>query len=602
MNENTGLSAATQGNYLISWNLQDGLEEEQWSWSECLEHNGQAPPRQPPGKALFSPDYACLAVTYRGLPIFLIDVAAGALIGQCSRETVPNARGGGKHYVVDAMAFNPSPEINILIASYGDGELAIYNLWTAELRVRVSSVFAHSLACSPDGRTLLTGSTRGTINIYEFAGAEGENVSLLYTIDAYEDGVRDVAFSSDSLCFADIRGSQCRIWEPAVLVRNDLDEGSQTDLSQAIPLLTKSVGMLEGPPEAEVTAMCCHTGGKFILCGKQDGTVVYFEQSTANERGILYRHAANVAITSIAYSEKSNLVVTADESGRVLVKSVMITNDGCKMLNETHEIRSQESITAILIDPAGTKILVQSKRTTELWSLDKQLNGSPIIVEGIDDGDDNDRVLLCHPTLPEYFIVITRDDIQLYSWMDARKPQPSSAEAFDALELTVTTPTGHRHSLPNNELFGTSDQKPSSEYIATFHSSTVLQSSPSSSTKLGVWAATSILPATPSPLPLPLKDFYNHSNMIRQVIATAGSLLLFLDTNLWVCSLDLVACQTLGKGAIKHFFLLSEWQTSTGRFIIDYQSSSREFVIARKNGLLVVGRGLDFKEPWLVSA
>jgi len=120
-------------------------------------------------------------------------------------------------------------------------------LWSTELRYRIRDVYAHSLACSPDGRTLVTGSSRGTIQIFEFAGSEGENLSLIYRINAYEDGIRGIAFSSDSLRFADIRGSQCRIWEPAVLVYNDLDEGSQSELSQAIPLGPKSVSMLEGP-------------------------------------------------------------------------------------------------------------------------------------------------------------------------------------------------------------------------------------------------------------------------------------------------------------------------------------------------------------------
>ena len=57
--------------------------------------------------------------------------------------------------------------------------------------------------------------------------------------------------------------------------------------------------MLEGPPEAEITTICCHSSGDLVFCGKQDGSVAYFETHNATQCGVLYQHAANIGITQV---------------------------------------------------------------------------------------------------------------------------------------------------------------------------------------------------------------------------------------------------------------------------------------------------------------
>ncbi|KAB8079726.1 hypothetical protein BDV29DRAFT_151642 [Aspergillus leporis] len=97
---------------------------------------------------------------------------AEALVGSCSRE---GATGSGTDNVINVLAFDPSPEINVLMVPYVDGELVVYDLWTTELCCRIEDVFAYTLACSPVGRTLGTGSSQGAIHIFDFAGARVTN-------------------------------------------------------------------------------------------------------------------------------------------------------------------------------------------------------------------------------------------------------------------------------------------------------------------------------------------------------------------------------------------------------------------------------------------
>jgi WD40 repeat protein len=598
VNDNGALAAATQGDYTVTWNLHEGIETERWQWTDTIHTTaGQQKPHQPPGKALFSPNYATLAVNYRGLPVYLFNIMTKQFIGCCSRETSILPSGTGNHYFVDALAFNPSLAVNILVASYADGELAVYDVESTEIRYRSLDVYAHSLACSPDGRTLVTGSSRGTIQIFEFAGTRRDTLSLIYRINGYEEGIRGIAFSSDSLHFADIRGSQYRIWEPAVLVRNDLDEGNQNELSQAIHLEPELVGMLGGPLEAKITAMCCHPSGDIVFCGKRDGSVAYFNTHTATQDGVLYRHAAKTRITCMAYSERRRLLITADESGRVLINNVSMSQTGCEVVALVAEIRSEVSAAALLPDASGTRILIKGMRSAEAWTTEGEKVGFSIPID-----DDDDRTIINHPLDAEYFVSIGHKDMRIYSWADALEAQPFIERNIMALSRTATPPSpGLQRGLQPKCWPDLSTHSQSSRFIINLLKGSPASTSCYTSTALQVWPASSISVSKPYPQPNHIPDFNNHVHKVHQIVGMTGSQLLFLDTDLWVCSLNMTRVTSSAHEAKRHFFLLSEWQSSDRVFKIEYMPVRREFVVARKDGILVISRGLEFEEPWLAS-
>ena len=599
IDENTGLAAAAQGNCVITWDLQEGIENKRWRWTDSIYQDGlHQKPRQPPGKALFSQDFKMLAACYRGLPVYLFDVENEYLIGCCSKERNEIASGAETHYAIDALAFNPNSEINVLIVSYGDGELAIFDIWSSELLHSMSYVFAHSLACSPDGRTLITGSSRGIIEIYEFAGTQGENLSLIYRINAYEDGIRGIAFSSDSLRFADIRGSQFRIWEPAVLARSELDEGSLSELSQAVTLAPKSVSILEGPIEAEITTLTYEPSGSFVFCGKQDGTVVYSETQRASERGVLYRHAANVAITYIAYNEERDLLATADESGRVIVKQLGFSKLEYQLEASVGDIRSDESMVALLYNVSGTRILLHGTRSVEVWTVEGEQVGTSIPLE-----EDKDLTIVAKLPDDSVFMFISSHDIRTFSWDDATemKSNLDLEEAGSKLTDAEISPTTRPPLQPRKESHQDSPHQ-SSSFAIHHHKPTRsgISGLPLPST-ISIFSIATTDPAHPHLEPLKVTHLDNLACRIVQIVAVTDSALFFIDSDLWVCSLDLKSPASIRLALHRHFFLLSDWRSSNRDFIIVFIPSKREFVIARKHGLLVVRRGLEFSEPWIAS-
>lgn len=586
------LAAATRGNCIHIWDTADGQEQDRWPWFQAFnDYTEHKIPHQPPQKAVFSQDFCMLAVSYRGLPIYMFDVETRLFIGCCGRTDGIPSRTSADKTTVDAMSFNPSPEIKMLVVSYQDGALGVYDIWSMELRCQVPDVYAHSMACSPNGRALVTGSARGTIQIFEFGGIEGEKLSPIYRIDAFEEGIKGMAFSSDSIRFTDIRGSQCRVWEPAVLLRNELDIESQSEISQATTLAPNPIGMLEGPREAEISTVCVIPGGEIAFCGKQDGLIAIFDIQKAIEMGELYRHGANSAISSITFYEPKSLLASADESGRILINEILIGLAGCKVKSKLSDFRQEQNIMNLIINPSGTKILLQSKSTLSLWTIDGI--STQFIMPF---GTDNEWTIFSHPTSHDRFVCIGRCKTHILSWNDGLKVEDFAVEGPRALSVTVTPPSPEARRPQQVQNLSSSDlPRGSSRFIVKL---LARNAALASSAALEVWPSASIDACSLTSPPLLLPGFDVHVEKIRQIIAVVGSLLLFLDNNFWICSLDIVKLLSTGQGACRHFFLLSEWRTNGKNFIIEYVAARREFLIVKRHELLVVKRGLDISEPW----
>lgn len=586
------LTAASQGNFVLRWDINSGEEHDQWRWTDSVRGIYEAKRSWPqPGKAVLSPDHGFLAVNYRGLPLHLFDPSSHNFIGVFNRECETGLTGAVN---VEAFTFNSSSEINILIVSYADGELVVYDIDSKQLRYRRPNVFAHCLKCAPNGRTLITGSSKGVIRIFEFAGARGEQLSSLYTINAQDDGIRDIAISSDSSYFADIRGSQYRVWEPTILSCSDIDEGSQSELSHPVSMEIQSAGVLDGLPETEVTAIYCHPSGNFVFCGKRDGSVSYFETRTAKYREVLYRHASDIGITCIMYIQDKQLLITADESGRVLINKVTASDTGFDFCCSVNDIRSEQSLSMLLHDTSGTRILLRGKTSTEIWTIEEGKLGVKL-------NDDREALLVNHPLHPGYLVSVGHQATTTFSWENGLNTTLSldSKQEVDFM-ITPPTPTQSRIRFAEEELLQY-EEPWRAPFLVKLHRHDFPDPLQYNGTTdmIHIWPASNVTDRTGMAPSIPLGNFGSNAHRVRQIIAIAGSVLLFLDTDLWICSLDIKDKSTILTGAKRHFFLLSEWRSVDGSFLVEYIPTTRKFLVSRKHELLVISGGLEFEEPWI---
>lgn len=156
--------------------------------------------------AAISLELRMVAAVQRGRPISLYDMEGGTFLGHCEKDEEILEREDAALIWIRDFVFSPDSDSNSLVSLYHDGLLVLFD--PCEMSIKTSiHTNAQVLACSPDGRTLATGSDTGTIQLFEL-----ESLTLIYKLVASDQSIKSLAFSSDSLRFLDIRGSQCNIW------------------------------------------------------------------------------------------------------------------------------------------------------------------------------------------------------------------------------------------------------------------------------------------------------------------------------------------------------------------------------------------------------
>ena len=286
--------------------------------------------------------------------------------------------------------------------------------------------------------------------------------------------------------------------------------------------------------------------------------------------------------------------MTADESGRVLMYKISFAEAVSEIASQVGDISTEESIQKLLPDPIGDGLLIISRNFAGLRTLQGELKRTPISLSG----EDGDKIISLHPTKTRDFIVLGREGFSVYSWANGLEEQSLVYDTLGSVSLMISPPTPLMPSFPEN-------REPASTTIATVPAwpmNYIAYLFPTSSgiNSLQIWPAESFSAPASSSVPQPLPDPDHLGSKMRQIIAVWGSKLLFLDTNFWVCSLELSSQEIRAKTAKRHFFLLSEWQNGRGSkpFICEFSAVQREFFVVFKESLLVVTRGLDVAEPW----
>jgi WD40 repeat protein len=119
------------------------------------------------------------------------------------------------------FAFTVLGDVMLVAAVYQDGCLVIYDVNDGSVRENLPNINTHESSCSVDGRTLACTDTSGAIQLVDM-----ETSKLIYRLELEADQVPSgsITFTSDSHRIIEIRAKQCRLWDPAVLIRQDLDD------------------------------------------------------------------------------------------------------------------------------------------------------------------------------------------------------------------------------------------------------------------------------------------------------------------------------------------------------------------------------------------
>jgi WD40 repeat protein len=579
------LLAASQSNYLASWDLDsDGAQKPDRPWNDSG-GNPESPVRSSLRAISISIGHKMLAAAHIGQPITLWDLETDSFYGSCGKKL---ANGETSTHPVSTLVFNPNVNIGLLIVSYLDGELMLLDPF-ADQELKGFRANCHTLVASPDGRLLAGGAGSGVVQIYEF-----ETLRLLYRIKSSDVYIKQIAFSRDNLHFMDIRGSQCNIWEPALLLEELVADDSKSGNG-----ITESVSVAASEPtKVKISAMIKHPREEVLFCGKQDGTVSVYDSRTGSPLQTLYSHRSLVRI--LAWGSQENILISIDASNGIIAwKMNKILQEG--WITEERKFQSRLdcgwAISQILLNEAAGKFILSTRGSDHFWSIDgQQLDVRTYPKKSVI------RKWIHHPQSTLHMICIDGSAARIFAWSDWSEIACISLDIVTTeLQFKAVTSFTSNHQkrilLELSELDGSTNTR--SLQLLDSTSFSVPQyylfgdkteaSGFKEDTRTTVVADEAVVPINSSPLLGPLTHCVAHVIGIRD-----PSKLIFLDTHSWVCSVDLGALDGTSMSYVRHFFVPYDWFSGTRDLIC--MISKRNVLFARNDNVVVVQGGLDHME------
>ena len=624
-NSDALLMAASKGNHTCSWDLRDrGAEMEMCSWYDAY---GVAISQNVPSVVVFNHERTLLAAVYKGFPISLWEIEDNSFLGYVHRDpaqigALDTPRGPDKkaaHPHVEAMVFNPKTDQ--LAASYADGELCCFDPWSQELEVK-DSVFVQTMACSPDGRTLAGGDMHGTIQIRDF-----RTLRLLYKIVAFDDPIRSLTFTANSLRVLDIRGSTCNVWEPSVLVRSEQsDDENISEAMERSPVIVES----EDAEDVNLVTNIIPGPGTSFLVGREDASVIMYDFNTGGVKPVqeLYRHAAGAAVLALSWCDFAGILASADLSSQLKVAKIPPAGAGSKnpCLPVFEDRLVGQAMRSVLLDPLGKRLLLSTSTGVSLYAATGEIIDSTSNVDG-------KQMWLNDPINPGHLLCLSPSSLRVFDWLTLRqkgittflnrarsdflgpetvikrvavvpkskkvllrvvtsrpKSQSTSLRVLDLEKLSAALTTAARRThLP-------SSTKPHAEHQAPRAQEEIDIKEASNTVRL-VEGALTLLPS--QRLGEELEPLSKHLEQIIDTIPNTSEVV-FLDKTLWVCSFDIdrfctEPCYT------RYFFIPHEWLTNNDDMIIRV-TNQKDVLLVRRDKLILFKRGLRSGEKVVLKA
>ncbi|KAH9909774.1 hypothetical protein F4778DRAFT_712649 [Xylariomycetidae sp. FL2044] len=561
--------ATRQEDHLIEWDMEakDFFREEASNWTSDLEEAYQF---RTPTMIAFGPANL-LSVIYRGEDLVLWDFIEER-IHDIYEQDVGSKRHGslrvsGGSSTVRAVTFSDAPDSNLLATTYTEGDLVVYDILEGRPIANASAVNTLLIASSHDGRTLAGCDSKGNLTLFDF-----ETLRCLYRV-RFDTAIipKGLAFTADNRRFVEVRGDQCRVWEPTVLLRQETQE---EDVSDTVSISTGPQEISYQMNEAvKIAAVCCCRTLDAAFFAKDDGSVYAYEIGGDPESHLLFVQTAGCPVPFFSWDEEAMILACGDLSGRVTVRRISRRNGLRRTiiwgveepLIDLH-LSGEGPIRQLLVSGRHGRLLVASERFDTLWPLPEgeerrwiaqaEGNGLPVWAS--------------HPSNPDLLLRATPLGFETYEWLTQK--------------LLCTTGVSFGGDL--HRLLSLQHQR----FVASICGSKSLHDE-TTTLSVQVWDCDRIGPGHSSAVPE--REVVSPMPRIVHVLGAFSNRLVVSMSDYWIASIDMEAGRE--DTLVRHFLVPPDWISVANRFIMGIGRSA-EVLIAKETDLAIIRRGLESLE------
>ena len=287
-----------------------------------------------------------------------------------SAVAIPDITLGGDMGSILSIAF--SPDGKRIVSGSQDGTLKAWDLETNEdIVMRGHSGAVLSVAYSPDGRQIVSGSQDRRVGIWDSGTGK-----QLRTLTGHSEALSTVAFSPDHRMLASVsQDGTIRIWDAMsgselfafsgrlVCFNPDGKSLATVDEDNTVSIRDRLTGVemssLSSSHQSDILSIAFSPDGKRIVSGSQDGTLKIWDLETLKEGIIMHGHTGPVF--SVAFSSKGR-IVSGSQDGTL---KIWDATTGKEMITLKGYLDSESKVA---FSPDGKRIaLGSSDGTVKIW-------------------------------------------------------------------------------------------------------------------------------------------------------------------------------------------------------------------------------------------
>lgn len=396
-----------------------------------------------------------------------------------------------------------------------------------------------------------------------------------------------LSFTADSLRLIEIRGQQCRVWEPTVLLGTDTkgDENSDTiSISTDPQELDYHVSK-----DVAITAIACAKTLDVVFYGTTEGCIYACNITGEPQSQPAFVQIRDCPVHVLYFDESACTLISGDRSGlvtsRKLLRRTVSRQHSSWEVNKPHlEFKATEHAQDTLKSVISSESLSSIITSTEKYDIlrDASKPGCEVVAQL--DSDQNSRWLI-HPTKNESLLRVSQSQFHIYTWKDLQCVSIISPLAVGSVDRLITLQHAPGY-------FATVS-------LTSEHSENTLTKPPNhiNFSEIQVWNSED-LDKSSSVGPVQRLD-RDTSAQVELIIGAFGSRMILLTKDHWVASVDLQASEEIAPSKqplTRHFFLPNDWMAVDPKRLLLEVGHSGEIIFAKHAELAIIRRGLEIME------